>query len=220
MKKITNEIMLDITANMPMKLISIEKKETHINKVPASKTADKFQLRGIVGTEYVVWQEPYLERYYAGTFRDGSDLWLHHFLSDDSDRYVHCHPFNFESVMLCGAYNEEYLKDNGEKDFRISLPLMWDTANNFYTWNVSEVKRTCKSASESLEPPIMNGRKISVFDWHRIAAVEKDTWTMLLVQPKRLPFWFFKDDNGDTKPMKASPKEWWHDFKTRSEQGF
>jgi hypothetical protein len=62
--------------------------------------------------------EPYLERYYAGRFSDGYDLWLHHFVSADADRHVHSHPFVFFTVMLLGSYTE----DLGDNEVRITTP--------------------------------------------------------------------------------------------------
>ena len=36
--------------------------------------------------------EEYLRRYFFKHLDDGSQLWLHHFLTTDSDRHLHSHP--------------------------------------------------------------------------------------------------------------------------------
>jgi len=200
--KITHESMLELTKNMPMKLISIEKK-IHLNSEMASINGQQ-----IVVSNYDAETIPYLERYYAGTLRDGADLWFHRFLTNDSERHLHSHPFNFRTIMLCGGYTEEFLTPAGEKDFRVTLPDM-------HPINFNMLSYFSKNSIGKLSSEFVRGREIDVFDWHRIAVVEPDTWTMMIVQPERLPAWFFKDDDGELKHMKSSPKEWWHDFSPR-----
>ncbi len=198
MEKITHEFMMQLTANMPMKQIDIE------SEIPQTQTN--------VNLAKVTIRKPYLQRYYAGTFSEGSDLWFHRFLSNDSERHLHSHPFNFDTTMLCGWYEEEYLNNNKEKSLRKIVPQEQNKFNLFwYVKNFESILKCCVSDFSTHAAP----RKISVFDWHRIAAVEPNTWTMMIVKPDRLPFWFFKDDNGETVSMKASPKEWWHDFEPR-----
>lgn len=38
--------------------------------------------------------EPYLERYFIALNSDGSQVWLHRFLTPDGDRHFHTHPWH------------------------------------------------------------------------------------------------------------------------------
>lgn len=136
---------------------------------------------------------PYLQRYYAGTFADGSDLWIHRFLSCDGDRHLHSHPFNARSIILCGWYDEE-------------TPL-----GSFRREPCSGLRRIMTAINYSPETVAVGpiGRAITVFDWHRIAQVAPETWTAFIVEPARLPVWFFKDDSGNLEPVAASDRKWW-----------
>ena len=186
MNQLTPQTLLRLTADMPMKQININ-------------------------------GQGYLQRYYAGTFRDGSDLWLHRFLSNDGDRHVHSHPFEFQSVMLCGGYTEEFITDDGSRDHRVTLP----NPKSQLPIYLEEILHHLKN---NLTPPysmtfcnLAHGydNSLSVYDWHRIAAVNDDTWTAVVVKPQRLPKWFFKNDDGDLVDMKASDREWWKNYKVR-----
>ena len=54
---------------------------------------------------------PYLERYYLGKVL-GVTFYLHRFVSADSERHVHNHPWKWGgSVILAGGYTEERLVD-------------------------------------------------------------------------------------------------------------
>lgn len=54
---------------------------------------------------------PYLERYYLGCFL-GITFYLHRFVSSDSERHVHNHPWNWgASCILIGSYIEERCLD-------------------------------------------------------------------------------------------------------------
>jgi hypothetical protein len=157
--------------------------------------------------------KPYLQRYYVGTFMDGPDLWLHRILTGDGERHLHSHPFNFSTSMLAGAYTEEYLKPDGEKDFN----CVSATKSDIYTSIFSQIYMK-KSYAFVWQLP--SHRDISVFDWHRIADAMCDTWTACIIEPERLPCWFFKDDDGKIESVKSSPREWWHDYKTRPDKGY
>lgn len=50
---------------------------------------------------------------------------------------------------------------------------------------------------------------------HRIQSVRRNTWTLMIVSPGRLPFWEFVDDEGNTVLMKTSPEDWWKDCGVR-----
>jgi hypothetical protein len=156
---------------------------------------------------------PYLQRYYAGTFVDGADLWLHRILTSDGERHLHSHPFNFSTSMIVGAYTEEYIDAAGNKDFRVIIAQQ----SHIYSSIFSEIERQ-KSFKFLWKLP--NSRPITVFNWHRIAVAEPDTWTACIVEPERLPFWFFKNDEQEFEAVKSSPREWWHDYKKRPEKGF
>lgn len=50
---------------------------------------------------------PYLERYYLGQLF-GITFYLHRFVSSDSERHLHNHPWGWGgSLILCGSYEEE-----------------------------------------------------------------------------------------------------------------
>ena len=55
---------------------------------------------------------PYLERYYMfGLF--GYQVWLHRFLTADSERHLHSHPWTALSIVLAGRYVESYRDKHG-----------------------------------------------------------------------------------------------------------
>lgn len=43
---------------------------------------------------------------------------------------------------------------------------------------------------------------------HRIVSVEPNTWTRLVINPERLPEWFFIDDEGNKQFIKTSHTDW------------
>lgn len=54
---------------------------------------------------------PYLERYYVGQLF-GVTFYLHRFVSSDSERHLHNHPWsNGASIILSGSYVEEVVLD-------------------------------------------------------------------------------------------------------------
>ena len=136
--------------------------------------------------------KPYLQRYFVQTLADGRDLWLHRFLSADGEQHLHSHPFNSESVILCGGYVEE----TGD----------------------ARVERYGDADLQDVIDGTVTGRVITVFDWHRIVRVEPDTWTAFIVSPERLPFWYFLDD-GRLTPVPSSPRDWWKFCGTRDDAG-
>lgn len=135
--------------------------------------------------------KPYLQRYYAGTTAKGDDLWIHRFLSSDGDRHLHSHPFNARSVVLCGGYLEE-------------------TPRGVFHRNPDGL-----TPSEAIKFADHIGRPITVFDWHRIASVAPQTWTLFIVEPPRLPMWFFRDGEGNLEAVKASPRDWFLQYGPR-----
>lgn len=204
-----NELLMRITAAMPMKQIDIDVMGAWIY-VPLATGKEELH-EGTIGSK------PYLQRYYAGTFRDGSDLWLHRFLSADGDRHLHSHPFEFDSIILHGGYTEEFIDSEGVKKTRNSVPskmsqlpfLLEETIEQISTINSRALFHMAYGYQNSLD----------VYDWHRIASVLPETWTAVIVKPKRLPKWFFKDDNGKLSDMTSSHRGWWKDYKVRPESG-
>lgn len=54
---------------------------------------------------------PYLERYYLGQLW-GATFYLHRFVSSDSERHLHNHPWAWgRALVLSGGYTEEYVTD-------------------------------------------------------------------------------------------------------------
>jgi len=52
--------------------------------------------------------EPYLERYWVGSFF-GMRIYIHRFVASDPDRGLHDHPWGWGfSTVLSGSYSEEY----------------------------------------------------------------------------------------------------------------
>ena len=55
--------------------------------------------------------KPYLERYYIGKLF-GATFYLHRFVSPDSERHLHNHPWGWgRALVLSGAYTEEAVTD-------------------------------------------------------------------------------------------------------------
>ena len=54
---------------------------------------------------------PYLERYYVGQLF-GVTFYLHRFVSSDSERHLHNHPWTWgRALVLAGSYNEQRVTD-------------------------------------------------------------------------------------------------------------
>lgn len=144
--------------------------------------------------------KPYLERFYMGTTLDGKDLWLHHFLTADAEEHLHSHGFNFRSIVLRGSYLEQV-----EQDGQI-VEISRFPDESVKHWLEFFIVNPGRFLAESVS---LAGHTVSVFDWHRIAEVEAGTWTLMIVEPERLPFWYFKDADGYLELRKSSPREWW-----------
>jgi hypothetical protein len=165
--------------------------------------------------------EVYMQRYYAGRFSDDKDLWLHRFLSCDGEKHLHNHPFEFETIVINGGYTEE-LGTDGEDKFNIRIARAgFDFAHclKVQLGVLSNPIRSSRQTSEVFKWRMGgNSKPVSVFDWHRIAAIEEMTWTAVVVDHRRLPQWYFQDGNGIT-PVGSSPRDWWKDYKVRPESG-
>lgn len=193
-----NQKLLALTANMPCK---------QINLPEAHHCPD----RGFINIE-----KPYLQRFYAGTFRDNKDLWLHRFLSGDSDRHLHSHPFNFQSIILHGGYAEEKI-DRVSKEKVITHYSAIDVNIDAFCRVVERMNHGIEEARPWAYHINETGRHIDVFDWHRIESVQPETWTALIVDADRLPFWFFVNDDGEFQQQPSSPRDWWKSFGKRGE---
>lgn len=51
----------------------------------------------------------YVQRYYGGTDSGGVQTVFHRFLTEDSERHFHSHPWSAVSRIICGLYLEESL---------------------------------------------------------------------------------------------------------------
>ena len=193
----TNEKLIALTANMPCKQINLPK--------PMYQWDEKIRN-----------DTPYIQRYYAGTFRDNKDLWLHRFLSGDSERHLHSHPFNFSTIIVNGGYSEEKIcRATKEKVIEHYGVL------NFEYDEFETVVKSMNHGIEEARPwsdhfnfPC---RQIDVFDWHRIYSVQPETWTALIVDSDRLPFWFFVNDAGAFEPRESSSRDWWKKYGKRGD---
>lgn len=145
--------------------------------------------------------EPYLQRYYAGTFASGEDLWLHRFISCDGDRHLHCHPFDARSIIMAGGYTEETPDGMAER-----FPE---------TGAANRILAMIQLGVQMARPGPSMGRIITVYDWHRIASVQPGTWTAFIVKPQRLPMWHFMAEDGTLEPVMASPRDWWKQYGVR-----
>jgi len=217
---VTSAMMLELTKNMPMKQIDIDGvPQLYRGNVPDNAV----DIAKIGPLPMYAFKIPYLQRYYAGTFRDGKDLWLHRFLRNDGDRHLHCHPYNFTTVMLCGGYTEEYRNNEGINEWRTTKPHNGSDIAEIlpdYLQNLAKFKGfdSHLAASYNFIGHCGGGRDITVFDWHRIAVVEPETWTAMIVDPQRMPMWFFNDDNNNLEAMRGSPRDWHKKYGARDEK--
>lgn len=51
--------------------------------------------------------------------------------------------------------------------------------------------------------------KITMERLHRISSVDPGTWTLMIVEPGRIPWWDFVDHDGKRVAMRTSPEDWW-----------
>jgi hypothetical protein len=156
-------------------------------------------------------EKPYLQRYFARSTGD-YDIWFHRFLSADGDRFVHSHPFEFYTTVLCGGYTEEWVSTNGDRGLRIREPR-------------GDTKLLVLSALCIMDKKFQNAaiedspsfRKVGLYDWHRIVEVQPDTWTVLFVDKRRLKTWHFMGDDGAITTEMASARDWYKNFKPRGQ---
>lgn len=72
---------------------------THTNAMKAIDMFRKFYIGGS--------QNPYLIRWFLIPRNRWFNVYLHKFCRDDDDRAMHCHPWWFASIVLCGRYFEQ-----------------------------------------------------------------------------------------------------------------
>lgn len=191
--QLDNQYLLDITADLPMKQIDVD-------------------------------DQPYLQRYYAGQltrgFSAGHDIWLHRFMSEDADRHLHNHPFNARSYVLLGGYTETVLRDPKSKQSMIDMLRRQGSINRYMLHNLIR-EPDLHMLWESFEDDrsYAEALRIDPFRWHRISHVEPATWTLMIVDPRRLPFWYFAETGGRISTILASPRDWWRDCGTRKTEG-
>lgn len=149
--------------------------------------------------------EPYADRHYMTTLDDGVDVWLIHYHSADGDKYLHCHPFEARLVIVRGGMIhaiEDPVTGEIYHEDRKPPPLL----------SFSTIRRILDTRGDGIVQ-MMDAlgyvARIKCTTWHRIAEIEPDTWSLMLVDPGRVPMWFFKDDEGCVIPQKASAREWW-----------
>jgi hypothetical protein len=134
---------------------------------------------------------PYLERYYVGELA-GVTFYLHRFVSGDSERHLHNHPWwRSGSLILAGSYLEERVVD------------------------------LCPHASESgciIESSRVRWFNVIAGNlFHRISDAAPGTWSLffhgerayVLDQPKGWGFLAGEDGLTVFRPMPPSTPYWW-----------
>ena len=103
---------------------------------------------------------PYLERYYLGQLF-GVTFYLHRFVSSDTERHLHNHPWKWgRAIVLAGGYVEEFVRD--------LCPLAGSNGcvtDHRYIgfWN-----------------------RVDGNSFHRIAAASPGTWTLFFHGPRQM----------------------------------
>lgn len=152
---------------------------------------------------------PYLERYYLGRLL-GVTFYLHRFVSSDSERHLHNHPWGWGgSLILCGSYIEERALDLCPAAGPAGCLVKYRRRRFFN---------------------LVNGTTA-----HRIHDARPGTWSLFFHGPRvrygqRLKGWgFFERVGVDThgskidatvfSPYPVSHGDWWKDAKTGAEIG-
>ncbi len=130
--------------------------------------------------------QPYLERYYLGKCL-GATFYLHRFVSGDSERNVHDHPWPWAfSLILSGAYVEERL-------CHFSPDQGWISRNITRRW---------------WRPNWLTGAS-----FHRITRPEPETWTLFIHGPRRKGWGFLAFVDGVAiyhQPYNVKAFRSWH----------
>ena len=137
--------------------------------------------------------KPYLIRVFLDHCgNSATTTYLHRFVSGDAERWLHDHPFNASSSVLCGGYTEEVLSVLSHKGPTTKL-----------------VRRT-------------PGENFSVLynTFHRIVSAEPNTWTLFRHGPHLAKGWGFlewvDDERGPHmryhQPFpESNGAHWWED---------
>lgn len=128
----------------------------------------------------VIRGKPYMERYFACHSDDGGMWMLHRFLSADPEPHLHTHSFTARSTILCGSYKEQ-LRPVGTHG----------GVDRFWYFHAGDVNH--------IHPEHL----------HRIVEVVPNTWTLLHVEPGRLPTWEFIGDDGSRQVIQSSGERWY-----------
>lgn len=100
---------------------------------------------------------PYLERYYLGRLL-GVTFYLHRFVSADSERHLHNHPWKWgRALVLTGRYREE---------------------------RVDDVTTALGSGCLTTHRVIRFWNRVNGRDFHRIADAKPNTWTLFFHGPR------------------------------------
>jgi hypothetical protein len=155
--------------------------------------------------------KPYLQRYFAGTTTDDYDIFIHRFLSADGDEHLHSHPRESYSFVMIGEYSENINGVNRVRPGRgwLTKTQLLDMLSNQPSGAHDLLFRLRGSGFVYCAEPL------TPFDYHRIVSVEPETWSLFVVGPQILPYWYFKEPNGDIVPVKSSPRDWWKSCKPR-----
>lgn len=101
---------------------------------------------------------PYLERYYVGKLFN-TTFYLHRFVSSDSERHVHNHPWTWgRALVLTGGYEQDEVCD------------LCPDLNTYGA--LTRVKK------------IRFYNKVNHNTFHRILSVKPDTWTLFFHGPR------------------------------------
>ena len=132
--------------------------------------------------EILTGGKPYLQRYYVGENRQGVQTWMHRFLSGDTDRHFHSHPWYADSTIICGAYVE-------------SSTLLTDLDQH-------PIQRFDPGDLNMINPDTL----------HKISSVEPDTWTVMQVKPNWTTWYFINKDGEIQEMGKTHGKKWWMNY--------
>lgn len=157
-----------------------------------------------------------IQQYYAGKLSDNKDLYISRYCENAPDLYFHNMPFNYLEVVLCGGYNEESVGKNSESDWRVYLPQI-ATSEESIIDAIQMLQMGVNILSSFFLRNFEKPKKITVFDFHRIAAAEPETWTACIVDADRLPFWHFVERDGTLNAVESSPRDWYKDCGIRGE---
>lgn len=130
---------------------------------------------------------PFLRRLGFDLFGDRIGIYLHHITGADPGKDLHDHPWPFLTVVLSGAYTEEWT-DTADTDHGRVL--------------VSDGERCFQWANLRRTWPRGHFRIVGEHFAHRITSAEPGTYTLVLRLPKRRDWGFYLPDGW----------VWWRDY--------